>query len=51
VGDLAKLAAAEQSCCSFFEFSIRIENDHVSMDVVGPDDAADLIVSVFGSAA
>ena len=48
---LAALAAAEQSCCSFFGFAIGIGPDGVSLDVTGPAEAQDVIASVFGAAA
>lgn len=48
---LAELAAAEQDCCSFFRFEIGIDADGVSLDVTGPDEARDVIASVFGKAA
>lgn len=48
---LAGLAAAEQGCCSFFRFDIGVDADGVSLDVTGPDDARDVIASVFGKAA
>jgi DNA-binding transcriptional MerR regulator len=51
VAALAGLAAAEQSCCSFFDFDIRIGSDRVSLDVTGPADAQQVITAVFGAAA
>ncbi len=45
---LAELAEAAQDCCSFLRFNIRIGADGVSMDVTGPDEARDVIASVFG---
>lgn len=48
---LAKLAEAEQDCCSFFRFDIGIGPDGVSLDVTGPEEARDVIASVFGKAA
>lgn len=48
---LAELAAAEQECCSFFRFAIVIAPNGVTLDVTGPDDAQDVIASVFGVAA
>ncbi len=48
---LAELAEAEQGCCSFFRFNIGIGADGVSLDVTGPDEARDVIASVFGRAA
>lgn len=48
---LARLVAAEQDCCSFFQFGIAVGPDGVTLDVTGPDDAQDVIASVFGVAA
>lgn len=48
IGALAELAAAEQQCCSFFEFEIGVAADGVTLSVTGPDDARDVIASVFG---
>lgn len=48
---LAELAAAEQDCCSFFRFDIGIGANGVSLDVTGPDEAREVIASVFGRAA
>jgi DNA-binding transcriptional MerR regulator len=49
VASLASLAAAEQTCCSFFRFDITIDGE-VSMAVTGPADAQPVIASVFGTA-
>lgn len=48
---LTRLAAAEQSCCSFFAFRITIGQGLVDLDVSGPDDSQAVIASVFGVAA
>lgn len=48
---LAELAEAEQDCCSFFRFDIGIGPDGVSLDITGPEEARDVIASVFGKAA
>ena len=48
---LAELVDAEQSCCSFFGFGIRVTSDRVWLDVTGPEDAQTVIKSVFGVAA
>lgn len=48
---LAELAAAEQDCCSFFRFDIGIDAHGISLDITGPDEARDVIASVFGRAA
>lgn len=50
-GALASLAAAEQTCCSFFRFDISIGADEVALAVTGPDDAQPVIAAVFGTAA
>jgi DNA-binding transcriptional MerR regulator len=49
VAALAELAAAEQSCCSFFDFDIGIGSDRVSLDVTGPGDARQVIAALFGA--
>lgn len=47
---LAEMVDAEQSCCSFFAFGIRVTSDRVWLDVTGPEDAQTVIKSVFGVA-
>ncbi|MGH8870629.1 MAG: MerR family transcriptional regulator [Acidimicrobiia bacterium] len=49
--ELAELAVAEQTCCSFFRFHIGIGSEGVTLEVTGPDDAQEVIASVFGAAA
>ncbi len=51
VAELAELAAAEHTCCSFFHFNLDVGPDGVTLAVTGPDDAQDVIASVFGAAA
>jgi hypothetical protein len=51
VAALAELAAAEQSCCSFFQFEIGIGSDGVTLQVTGPDASQQVITAVFGAAA
>lgn len=50
-GALASLAAAEQTCCSFFRFAITIGSDEVALAVTGPHHAQPVIAAVFGTAA
>ena len=45
VGAIANLAAAEQTCCTFFEFNISITSDEVTLDITGPGPAQELIDS------
>lgn len=47
-GEVAELAALEQHCCSFFTFTLDIRADAVVLDVRAPDQAAGLVLSVFG---
>jgi DNA-binding transcriptional MerR regulator len=47
---IAALAAAEQTCCQFFSFGIRLAADAVYLDVTGPADARPVIESIFGVA-
>jgi MerR family copper efflux transcriptional regulator len=51
VAALADLASAEHDCCMFFGFAITIDNRGVALEVTGPDDAIDLVHSLFGAAA
>ena len=47
VAELAELAAAESSCCSFFEISLHFA-DPPTMDVRAPADALVLVHELFG---
>lgn len=49
--ELTGLALAEQGCCSFFAFAITIDRRGIALEVRAPDDAADLVDAVFGTAA
>ncbi|HEY6628056.1 MAG TPA: MerR family transcriptional regulator [Acidimicrobiia bacterium] len=51
IAGLSQLAASEQTCCQFFNFTIGIASDTVSLDVTGPGDAQPVIASIFGVAA
>ena len=48
-GRLADLAAREQACCSFFTFTLHPAGDSVTLDVHAPDDAAAVVVELFGT--
>lgn len=50
LGDLARLAAAEQACCPFFAFGIVIDHRGVALEVTAPADGQDLLATVFGVA-
>jgi MerR family copper efflux transcriptional regulator len=50
VGELAELARAEQGCCTFFSFSLTADARGAALEVRAPEEAADLVASVFGTA-
>lgn len=45
--DLAALAEAEQACCAFFDFTINIHADEVTLDVRAPAEAGPLLDQLF----
>ena len=51
LGELGRLAVAEQGCCPFFSFAITVDGQGVALEVRAPDDAADFVTAVFGVAA
>jgi MerR family transcriptional regulator, copper efflux regulator len=50
VAELARLAAAEQRCCRFFDFALVIDARGVALEVHAPPDAADVVAALFGAA-
>ena len=48
-GRVADLSTAEQQCCAFFDFTLRLSADDLWLDVRAPDEAATLLAGVFGS--
>lgn len=46
--ELVRLASAEQSCCSFFGFTLQITADSIDLQVTGPPEAQPVITTVFG---
>ena len=46
--DLARLAAAEHACCSFFDFTVSVTGDGMRLEVRAPGEAHDLLSAVFG---
>jgi DNA-binding transcriptional MerR regulator len=50
VADAARLAAAEQSCCAFFAFTLRLTTGELRLEVQAPADAADVLAAMFGAA-
>jgi MerR family transcriptional regulator, copper efflux regulator len=50
VAEIARLAAAEQGCCRFFDFAIRIDDRGVALEVHAPADAQPVVAALFGVA-
>lgn len=48
--DLVAVAAAEQDCCNFFGFDIRVTADALHLEVTAPEEAAPIVAAVFGTA-
>ncbi|KUO16216.1 heavy metal-responsive transcriptional regulator [Streptomyces dysideae] len=46
--EVAALAAAEQSCCAFFDFTLRLAPDALQLDVRAPQSAAGMLADLFG---
>jgi DNA-binding transcriptional MerR regulator len=46
--DLARLVAAEQSCCAFFSFAITVDRRGVALEVRASAEASDIVKAVFG---
>lgn len=49
-GPVAELAAAEQECCPFFEFTLHLTAGESRLEVRAPEAAALLLADVFGGA-
>jgi protein-tyrosine-phosphatase len=46
--ELARLAAAEQHCCSFFSFVITVDARGVGLEVRAPGEATEIVSALFG---
>jgi DNA-binding transcriptional MerR regulator len=46
--EVARLAAAEHSCCAFLDFTLRIVGGSIALEVRGPAAAAQMIAILFG---
>lgn len=49
-GEIVALAAAEQACCGFFEFSLRLSTAGPVLDVRAPAASSEVFAAVFGVA-
>lgn len=47
--EVARLAVAEQACCAFFEFDLRVAGGKLHLEVRGPQEAQEIISAVFGA--
>jgi DNA-binding transcriptional MerR regulator len=47
--EIGALAAAEESCCSFFTFDIRMSHQGTDLTVTAPPDALPLVDALFGA--
>jgi DNA-binding transcriptional MerR regulator len=50
VAEIARLAAAEQSCCRFFDFALVIDARGIALEVHAPADGRPVLASLFGEA-
>ncbi|MEM9653987.1 MAG: MerR family transcriptional regulator [Actinomycetota bacterium] len=48
VGEVARLAAAEQACCGFFVFRLTVDRRGTGLEITAPPDALDAVHTVFG---
>jgi len=46
--ELARLAAAEHTCCTVFDFTLAVTGDGVRFEVRAPAEAHDVLATVFG---
>ena len=49
ITDLMRLVAAEQDCCQFFGFAITVDTRGLALEVRAPDDALEIVESMFGT--
>ncbi|MET7904921.1 heavy metal-responsive transcriptional regulator [Streptomyces sp. NPDC005336] len=47
-GEVAALAAAEQGCCAFFDFTLHLTPTALQLEVRAPESAAGMLADLFG---
>ena len=50
VTEIARLAAAEQGCCRFFDFALVIDGRGIALEVHAPAGAQPVLTALFGAA-
>lgn len=45
---VADLVVAEQACCMFFQFAITVDDRGAALEVTAPEDALEIVYSLFG---
>jgi hypothetical protein len=50
LGEVARLAVAEQECCRFFSFAITVDERGTALEVRAPADALPIVEALFGAA-
>lgn len=50
-GEVAALAAAEQGCCAFFDFTLHLTPTALQLSVRAPESAAGMLADLFGATA
>lgn len=51
VGRIAELAVAEQQCCAFFRFALKVDGSGVALEVTSPGDGEAVVAELFGAPA
>jgi hypothetical protein len=50
-GALARLAAAEADCCRFFDFTLQLDGEALTLTVRAPEGAEAMLADLFGASA
>jgi MerR family transcriptional regulator, copper efflux regulator len=50
VTEVARLAAAEQGCCRFFDFALVLDGRGIALEVHAPPDGQPVLTALFGTA-
>lgn len=50
IGDIARLAAAEQACCPFFSFAVTVDQRGVGLEVRAPEEGQEVLDGLFAEA-